>query len=56
MQGRFPDFSKPCLQFLLLIAWWFAPTSLLSLLQREPTDGERLDYTVTYEWGPFYLK
>ena len=22
----------------------------------KPTDGERLDYTVTYEWGPFYLE
>ena len=61
MIARFPVFLKPCLGsrvFLLspdgVVARW-SPTSAQSF-NDNPRDGERLDYTVTYEWGPFYLE
>jgi hypothetical protein len=59
MGTRFPAFSKTLLRsrvFLLFITWWLAPQGAAQPLATQPTDGERLDYTVTYEWGPFYLE
>lgn len=41
---------------MLLIAWWLATHVAAQPFATQPTDGERLDYTVTYEWGPFYLE
>ena len=59
MGARFAAFSKTLLRsrvFLLLIPWWLAAHVAAQPFATQPTDGERLDYTVTYEWGPFYLE
>ena len=41
---------------MLLTTSWLAPHLAAQEFATQPTDGERLDYTVTYEWGPFYLE
>lgn len=41
---------------MLFIAWWLVVHVAAQPFASQPTDGERLDYTVTYEWGPFYLE
>ena len=59
MGARFPAFSKTLLRsrvFLLLTTWWLAAHVVAQPFASQPTNGERLDYTVTYEWGPFYLE
>ena len=59
MAARFPAFSKTLLRsrvFLLLSTSWLAPHLAAQEFATQPTDGERLDYTVTYEWWPFYLE
>ena len=59
MSARFTAFSKTLLRsrvFLLLSTSWLAPYLAAQKFATQPTDGERLDYTVTYEWGPFYLE
>ena len=42
--------------FLLLFTSWLASIVAAQPFATQPTDGERLDYTVTYEWGPLYLE
>lgn len=59
MGARFPAFSKTLLRsrvFLLFTTWWLTAHVVAQPFASQPTDGERLDYTVTYEWGPFYLE
>lgn len=59
MGTRFYAFLKTLLRgrvFLLLSTLWFATAVAAQPYATHPTDGERLDYTVTYEWGPFYLE
>jgi len=41
---------------LLFTTWWLTAHVVAQPFASQPTDGERLDYTVTYEWGPFYLE
>lgn len=41
---------------MLLTTSWLTAHVAAQPFASQPTDGERLDYTVTYEWGPFYLE
>ena len=59
MGARFPVLSKTLLLsrvFLLLSTAGVVAHVAAQPFATKPTDGERLDYTVTYEWGPFYLE
>ena len=59
MAARFPAFSKTLLRsrvFLLFTTWSLTAHVAAQSFATQPIDGERLDYTVTYEWGPFYLE
>lgn len=59
MGTRFPVFSKTLLRsrvFLLVSTSGLTAHIAAQPFATQPTDGERLDYTVTYEWGPFYLE
>ena len=59
MVARIFDFFKTLPRsrvFLLLMAYCLWSPASAQSLTTQPTDGERLDYTVTYEWGPFYLE
>ncbi|HBP45390.1 MAG TPA: hypothetical protein DD635_05775 [Flavobacteriales bacterium] len=59
MQSLLPILQKTLLQsrvFLLLSAHWVSTHADAQSFTTQPIDGERLDYTVTYEWGPFYLE
>ena len=41
---------------MLFTTCWLTAHVAAQPFASQPTDGERLDYTVTYEWGPFYLE
>lgn len=59
MGAGIPEFLKTLPRsrvFLLLSASWLAGPVAAQPFATQPTDGERLDYTVTYEWGPFFLE
>ena len=57
MIAQVSDFLKPYRRgFLLPMACWLWSPAAAQSFTTKPTDGERLDYTVTYEWGPFYLE
>lgn len=45
-----------CRVFLLPLGCWLWSFTSAQSFSTQPTDGERLDYVVTYEWGPFYLE
>ena len=42
--------------FLLLSTSWLLGDVSAQTFATQPIDGERLDYTVTYQWGPLYLE
>lgn len=42
--------------FLLLSTSWLWGDVSAQAFATQPIDGERLDYTVTYQWGPLYLE
>ncbi|MAI22627.1 MAG: hypothetical protein CL828_01090 [Crocinitomicaceae bacterium] len=59
MHSAFTEFSKTLPQsrvFFWLLTCWLWPLTHAQTFSTEPTNGERLDYTVAYEWGPFYLE
>ena len=54
-----PFYLKETLLFSGVFCWAILAIPFQALAQLNPSssphDGERLDYLITYEWGPFYL-